>query len=215
MGIKGSLAGTALRKSYSQFASVKVQDQLKAVGVETVDANGDLRKMADIMADIGKVMATMPSADKIAFAEEIFDIRGSLAGLSLGGNIKDFEAFIAKLQDIDGTARATAKEMDDGLGGSFRQLMSAVEGAMNAIAKAMSYSSPAKKSKMVTVTFNFAIQPNESGAKIGGKSVSKKGFEYVWAISKTSAVNGSPKVEVEGIYVDQVCEYASFSALGL
>jgi len=79
----------------------------------------------------------------------------------------------------------------------------------------MSYSSPAKKSKMVTVTFNFAIQPNESGAKIGGKSVSKKGFEYAWAISKTSAANGSPKVEVEGIYVDQVCEYASFSALGL
>lgn len=137
MGIKGSLAGTALRKSYSQFASVKVQDQLKAVGVETVDANGDLRKMADIMADIGKVMAAMPSADKIAFAEEIFDIRGSLAGLSLGDNVKDFEAFIAKLQDINGTARATAKEMDDGLGGSFRQLMSAVEGAMNAIAKAM------------------------------------------------------------------------------
>jgi len=58
MGIKGSLAGTALRKSYSQFASVKVQDQLKAVGVETVDANGDLRKMADIMADIGKVRIT-------------------------------------------------------------------------------------------------------------------------------------------------------------
>jgi len=79
----------------------------------------------------------------------------------------------------------------------------------------MSYSSPAKNSKKVTVTFNFAIQPNESGAKIGGKSVSKKGFEYVWAISKTSAENGSPKVEVEGIYVDQVCEYAGFKALGL
>lgn len=137
LGIKGSLAGTALRKSFSQFAKVKVQDQLKAVGVETVDANGNLRKMAEIMADIGRVMATMPSADKIAFAEEIFDIRGSLAGLSLGGNIKDLEDFIAKLQDIDGTARKTAEEMENGLGGSFRKLMSAVEGAMNAIGKAL------------------------------------------------------------------------------
>jgi len=79
----------------------------------------------------------------------------------------------------------------------------------------MSYSTPAKKAKKVTVTFNFAIQPNESGVKVGGKSVSKKGFEYVWAISKTVVNNGVPKIEVEAIYVDQVCEYASFSALGL
>lgn len=137
LGIKGSLAGTALRKSFSQFAKVKVQDQLKAVGVETVDANGNLRKMADIMADIGRVMNDMPTAKRIAFAEDIFDIRGSLAGLSLGSNTRELKAFIAKLQDIDGTARKTAQEMDAGLGGSFRKLMSAVEGAMNAIAKAL------------------------------------------------------------------------------
>ena len=79
----------------------------------------------------------------------------------------------------------------------------------------MSYSTPAKKAKKVTVSFNFAIQPNESGVKVAGKSVTKKGFEYVWAISKTVASSGSPKLEVEGIYVDQVCEYASFSGLGL
>ena len=79
----------------------------------------------------------------------------------------------------------------------------------------MSYSTPAKKAKKVTVTFNFAIQPNESKVKVGGKSVSKKGFEYVWAISKTVANNGTPKMQGEGIYVDQVCEYASFSSLGL
>lgn len=79
----------------------------------------------------------------------------------------------------------------------------------------MSYSTPAKKAKKVTVTFNFAIQPNESGVWIAGKLVSKKGFEYVWAISKTAASGGTPRLEVEGIYVDQVCEYASFAGLGL
>ena len=137
LGIKGSLAGTALRKSFSQFAKTKVQDKLKAVGISTVDANGNLRKMAEIIADIGRVMATMPSAEKLAFAEDIFDIRGSLAGLSLGGNVKDLDAFIEKLYDVKGTARTTAQEMDDGLGGSFRKLMSAVEGAMNAVGKAL------------------------------------------------------------------------------
>ena len=137
VGVKGSLAGTALRKSYSQFAKTKVQDKLKAIGIATVDANGNLRKMADIMADIGMAMSSMPSAEKISFAEEIFDIRGSLAGLSLGDNVKGLQAFIEKLQDIRGTAGNTAKEMDDGLGGSFRMLLSAVEGAMNAIVKVL------------------------------------------------------------------------------
>ena len=79
----------------------------------------------------------------------------------------------------------------------------------------MSYSAPGKKSTKVTVTFNFAIQPNESDAKVCGKSISKKGFEYAWALSKTSAEEGVPKAEVEAIYVDQVCEYVSFSVLGL
>ena len=137
MGIKGSLAGTALRKSFSQFSKVKVQEQLRAVGVETLDANGNLRKMADIMRDIAKVMQTMPTAEKLAFAEEIFDIRGSLAGLTLTANTDELDAMLAKLRDVDGVAADTAAKMDAGLGGSFRLLMSAVEGAMNAIADAM------------------------------------------------------------------------------
>ena len=44
MGIKGSLAGTALRKAFIQFANTKVQGMLREVGVETVDASGNLRK---------------------------------------------------------------------------------------------------------------------------------------------------------------------------
>ena len=137
MGIKGSLAGTALRKSFSQFAKVKVQDQLRSVGVETVDANGNLRKMAEIMRDIAKAMSTMPTAEKLAFAEDIFDIRGSLAGLTLTANTDELDAMLTKLQDVEGVAADTAKKMDAGLGGAFRLLLSAVEGAMNAIADAM------------------------------------------------------------------------------
>ena len=136
-GHQGSLAGTALRKSFSQFAKVKVQDQLRSVGVETVDANGNLRKMAEIMRDIAKAMSTMPTAEKLAFAEDIFDIRGSLAGLTLTANTDELDAMLVKLQDVEGVAADTAQKMDAGLGGAFRLLLSAVEGAMNAIADAM------------------------------------------------------------------------------
>ncbi len=128
MGIKGSLAGTALRKSYSQFAKTDVQDKLKAIGIATVDANGNLRSMPEIMADIAKAMATMPTAKRLGFAEEIFDLRGSLAGLQLGGNIQQLDDFIKKLKNVQGTAASTSAEMDKGVGGAFRIFMSAVEG---------------------------------------------------------------------------------------
>ncbi len=138
MGIKGSLAGTALRKSFSQFAKAKVQEKLRGIGVETVEANGNLRKMADVMRDIAKAMAAMPTAEKLAFAEEIFDIRGSLAGLTLTANVDGLDAMLATLRNAEGVAAQTAKTMDAGLGGSFRLLQSAVEGAMNAIGEALS-----------------------------------------------------------------------------
>jgi len=135
MGIKGSLAGTALRKAYSQFANTKIQAKLKAMGIATTDANGNLRAMPDIMADIAKAMASMPTAQRLGFAEEIFDLRGSLAGLQLGGNIDQLDEFIKKLQTVNGTAAQTAEEMDSGIGGAFRIFMSAVEGCQIAIGR--------------------------------------------------------------------------------
>ena len=135
MGIKGSLAGTALRKAYSQFANLKVQKRLAEFNISTVDRNGNLRAMPDVMADIARAMNTMPSARKLAFAEEIFDLRGSLAGLQLGGNINQLNDFIRMLHGCDGTAAATAEEMDKGIGGALRRLQSAFEGVQIAVGR--------------------------------------------------------------------------------
>lgn len=135
MGIKGSLAGTALRKAYSQFANVKVQTKLADFGIGTTDRNGNLRAMPDIMADIAKAMNSMPTAQRLAFAEEIFDLRGSLAGLQLGGNIQQLNDFITMLHNCDGTAAKTADEMDKGIGGALRRFQSALEGVQIAIGR--------------------------------------------------------------------------------
>ena len=137
MGIKGSLAGTALRKAYSQFANLEVQKKLAELDISTTDRNGNLRAMPAIMADIAKAMATMPSARKLAFAEEIFDLRGALAGLQLGGNINQLNDFISMLQNCDGTAAKTAEEMDAGIGGAMRRFQSAVEGVQIAVGRVM------------------------------------------------------------------------------
>lgn len=137
MGIRGSLAGTALRKAYSQFAKLEVQKKLAQFNITTVDKNGNLREMPSIMADIARVMNSMPSAERLSFAEDIFDLRGSLAGLQLGGNIQQLNDFIKMLGGVNGTAERTAQEMDSGIGGAFRRFMSAVEGVQIAIGRVL------------------------------------------------------------------------------
>jgi len=157
MGIKGSLAGTALRKAYSQFAKVKVQDKLREIGIATTDANGNLRAMPEIMADIARHMNSLQTAKRLAFAEEIFDLRGSLAGLQLGGNIDQLDEFIKRLQTVDGTAARTAKDMDSGIGGAFRILMSALEGCQIALGKIVA-EALAPYVKKMTATLGKAAQ---------------------------------------------------------
>lgn len=79
-----------------------------------------------------------------------------------------------------------------------------------------SYSSPDKKSTKVTVTFNFTIQPNESNIVVSNRKVSKRGWEHIWAISRTVAQEGSaPQIVTDGIYVNQVVKYADFGVLEL
>lgn len=138
MGIKGSLAGTALRKAYVQFANVDIQSILRSVGVEATDASGNLRKMAAVMRDIAVATKKMPTAERITFMKDVFDVRGMMSGLSLAGNIEELDQFLAKLRDVDGQADDTAKKMDAGIGGSFRLFQSAVEGSMNAVGEALS-----------------------------------------------------------------------------
>ena len=79
----------------------------------------------------------LPTAERLAFMKDVFDVRGMMSGMSLTKDVKELDAFLAKLKDVSGQADATAKAMDAGVGGSFRLFRSAVEGAMNATGEAL------------------------------------------------------------------------------
>lgn len=80
----------------------------------------------------------------------------------------------------------------------------------------MSYSAPLDGNEDISVVFNFSIQPNET-AVIDDVAVAKRGFDYPWTIAETvwDETTQSPVVNVSGIYVDQVYQYADFSKLGI
>jgi len=134
-GIKGSMAGTALARAYKNLSKSSPQKMLKKLGVDTVDANGDLRKLADILSELGQVTKQMGSAKRLSIFETLFG-RGSASALKLanGANFRDMQKI---LSNVGGTAARTAKVMDNTLGGSFRKLWSAVEGVQIAIGEAL------------------------------------------------------------------------------
>ena len=142
-GIKGSLAGTSLRKIYQSLAAVSGQtegwsaeelemgmrgkDQLLEMGIKVVDKNGNLRKAQDIMVDLANAVKRMKSGEKINFATDVFDLRGSLGALSMLSNPKDLIRFRNELNNVGGYARKTAEDIEKGPGGQLRLLRSAIE----------------------------------------------------------------------------------------
>ena len=79
-----------------------------------------------------------------------------------------------------------------------------------------SYSAPSKGSKKVSVSFHFAIRLNESKATVAGQNIgSKKGFEYLWALTDDEVRDGERKRKVRKIYKAVVCESDGFGGLGI
>ncbi len=128
MGIRGSMAGTALSRTFQQMATGDTQALLQRYGVAATDSSGRLRRMRDILSDLARASANLPSAEKIELFQSVFDIRGSLGGGVLTSNIGQLDAMTEALDNCAGVAAKTAKEMDSGLGGAFRNLSSAAEG---------------------------------------------------------------------------------------
>jgi len=140
VGIRGSMAGNALKRAYSELAKSDVQEYLKRFKIDVKDSNGNLRRIADVLRDCAAQMAKMGSADKINFATQVFGERAAPAVLSMTADTSKIDEMLKKLQNCKGAAQATADEMDKGLGGAMRRLASAAEGISIAIGEIVSIS---------------------------------------------------------------------------
>lgn len=134
-GIKGSRAGTSLRRAYSNLMkpsadAAKVFDRL---GISTKDANGYMLEMTNIMKQL---------ADKGAVASDIIDIFGVRASPAMTALLQDlkgvsseFEIFRANLEANEGSAEALQKKMENTFGGDIKKLISALAEKSNELFK--------------------------------------------------------------------------------
>src|SRR5690606_7568777 len=108
---------------------------LKGIGVEALDASKNIRPVGDVLKEVGAALKTRPNAQRLSILKELFDQRAAGAAAKLGQ--ADFEALFNAIDNAAGKASETAREMDAGIGGAFRRLMSGAEGIAIAVGNSL------------------------------------------------------------------------------
>ncbi|STK53841.1 tail protein (modular protein) [Escherichia coli] len=138
MGIRGSDAGTAMRASLARLASPPkaAAEALKELGVAVSDANGKMRPMEDLLADLYKATRKYGEVDRVSFfkdiaGEEAFTSFMALVDAAGDGSLPKLRK---ELEGARGEAERTAKVMANNLDGDLKSLGSAWEGVRIRIA---------------------------------------------------------------------------------
>jgi hypothetical protein len=158
MQIKGSMAGTGLRMMLMQLSDPAIRKKLK-------DQNLEGASFGETMMKVGKAMESMTGKQRIAFAKDIFGQRAAGGALKLtkGG----FDDLNNAIDNAGGTASRTAKIMDSGIGGSFRMLMSAIEGVAIALFEAIEGPLAKWISHLITIAGHITVWMGANKKLIG------------------------------------------------
>lgn len=135
-GIKGAEGGTHLRNMILSLQTptdngVAAMEQL---GLSVYDADGNMRSLIDIIADLQNGLGGMDQAARDAMLNDLFN-KTDLASVNalLGTRSERFDELTAAIQGADGAAKAMAETQLDNLAGDITLFKSALEGAQIAI----------------------------------------------------------------------------------
>ena len=129
-GLKGGEAGTALNAVIRDMTS-KMKDgniQIGNTKVAVQDANGNFRKMTDIIADVSKATEGMGDAERTAALQSTFTADSIKAmGIMCNTGADDINKFTNELEHSKGSAQEMSDTMNNTLSGSLKELGSAWE----------------------------------------------------------------------------------------
>lgn len=127
LGIRGTEAGTAMRRLLTGLGA-NAKDFMDVFGVASKDAAGNARPLVDVLDDVQRSVAGLGNADKAEKFEKLFGLLGITSAVAISENARGVRELRGEIDKSGGMAARLAKEMDAGLGGSFRRLKGAVEG---------------------------------------------------------------------------------------
>ncbi|MGM8213572.1 phage tail tape measure protein [Virgibacillus sp. W0430] len=131
-GIQGEQAGRQLRQGLLRLANPtgKAASLIKDLGINVFDADGNMKEMHDVVAELEKGLGDMDSKTRAASLAILFGSE-STAGWStlLDRGSKELENYTKELENSEGAASEMAKIMEDNAKGALREFRSAAEEA--------------------------------------------------------------------------------------
>ena len=136
VGIQGSNAGTALRRllTLSGAQAEKLKD---IFGVSFVDMRGNARPLVDVLDEVNLATKDLGTAARAQKFNEAFGLLGITGASALSKNAVNVRELRDALASANGVAARTHKEMESGLGGTLRRILSAAEGVAIAVGDAL------------------------------------------------------------------------------
>lgn len=131
-GIQGSMAGTSLRGALSRILSPTdaAAGAMERAGLAFTDAQGRVLPLVDILEQLG------PHAENTGLFMELFGQRAGPAMSALVSQGSDaLRDLTAELEESGGTAKRIGDVQMQGFNGAMREMKSAIEGLMIAIAE--------------------------------------------------------------------------------
>ena len=116
VGIQGTVAGTALKNIMLKLTnpSKTASKIFKKLGVSVADADGNMRNVGDIIADLAPQLAKFPKQTQLAALNELFGLRGIAGGAALMEKaLSKNPKALKKLETALKNSAGVAKEMRD------------------------------------------------------------------------------------------------------
>ncbi len=140
-GIKGAEGGTALRNMILSLSAPtdKAAAQLKAMGIQAFDAEGNLRPLNETFGDLNSALSTMTQEEQTQALNEIFNkVDLKSVNAMLGTSAERFDELSGSIANSTGAAQAMADTQLDNLAGDITLFKSALEGAQIVISDELS-----------------------------------------------------------------------------
>lgn len=129
-GIQGQQAGRMLRQGFLRLADPtgKAADLIKDLGINVFDAEGNMKNMDGVIAELENGLEGMDAKTRAAALSTIFGSQ-STAGWSamLDRGSKEVDKFTKELEGAEGAASEMAGVMEDNAKGALREFRSAAE----------------------------------------------------------------------------------------
>lgn len=131
VGIQSSQAGTTLRAMLLRLAAPAgpAAKAMAKLGVEAKDAQGNVRGITSVLADVAKATENMGTGDRLSYLKAIFgeEPAAGMAELLAQAGTGGLTKYLDVVKDYEGEASRTSRVMADNLRGDLSALGSAWE----------------------------------------------------------------------------------------